>query len=210
MLSNDAIVQGLNALVGPTLGPAAARSGGGLPRLFACWEAPTGYAVCKFLPAATRALFTAVFGRGVFGIDELASFGVPEAWLPKALLGPVSEWGDGSADPLVGVGLVAAPGAAVDDEDRTAWMALPGGSALRWERTRRPVAVLPGGLVEFAVQNACGRIETGTPLWWEAEGLLVPLERFRAAIGGWPPVLPASASRPGVTYASSTGRPGPR
>lgn len=207
MLSNDAIAQGLNHLVEPTLGPAAARTGGGLPRLFACWEAPAGFAVCKFLPAATNAMFRAVFGRGVFGIDELAAFGVPDAWLPRALEGPLSEWGDGSADPLLGVGLVAAPGDAVDDQARTAWMALPEGAALRWER--RPLASLLGGFVEFAALDACERIEIDTPLWWEAEGLLAPLERFRAAISGWPPVLPDSDASSAVAYPPSTGWAGP-
>lgn len=210
MLSNDAIVQGLNTLVGPTLGHAAARMGFGLPRLFACWEAPAGYAVCKYLPAATWAL-NYVVGRFDFDLAALSVAGVPDAWLPMTLEGPVSAWGDGSADPLVGVGLVAAPSAAVEhDEARTAWMALTGGSALRWEGTCDPSAIDAGSLAKSVTHNACDRIETGTSLWWDAAGLLDPLECLRAAISGWPPVLPDSVSRPAPAFPTSTGWAGPR
>ncbi|MEU6246126.1 hypothetical protein [Glycomyces sp. NPDC047010] len=210
MLSNDAIVQGLNTLVAPTLGHTASYNGGGLPRLFACWEAPAAFAVCKFLPAATHAMFQAVFGRGVFGFDELVASGVPDAWLPKALAGPVSEWSDGSADPLVGVGLVGTPGTALNCETRSAWMALAEGAALRWEHTHHPATNRPSGFIECTAQDACGRVEANTPLWWEAEGILAPLERFRAAISGWPPVLPDNRPRPAVACPPSTGWAGPR
>lgn len=209
MLSNDAIAQGLSALIDPTLGYAASHDGGGLPRLFACWEAQAGFAVCKFLPTATNAMFRAVFGRGVFGFDDLVCYGLPDTWLSKVLAGPVSEWGDGSADPLLGVGLVGSPSTAVDCETRTAWMALPEGRALRWERTCRPTAIGAGGLVAVSAQDVCARVETDTPLWWEAAGLLAPLERFRAAISGWPPVLPEDDLPPAKAFPPSTGWAGP-
>jgi hypothetical protein len=152
-----------------------------VPWIIACWEDGAGQIATSLLPAATAALQ-----------DHLGQIGpgseqtVPTDWL-KAASDSTAFMSDivmGEPRHLAGIGLVTRTTAVTGQDATRIQIAAARGTAFTYERQ-------DGGC------EARLRFDVGDPLWWDHQAVLAPLERYRAAATGWPPVLPeAKPARP--------------
>ncbi|MCC3762576.1 hypothetical protein K3N28_05770 [Glycomyces sp. TRM65418] len=156
--------------------------------IIACWQTPQGRLTVAELPEATACLDD--LDGCIIAPDEP----LPAAWLTEALDFHLRMCDHVPARPtgpfgLVGVGLaVTKPAFKPEPElEPDAWEAA----------TEHAWIVSDDGAftVELYLHAAAvGRCEVGDPLWWDRQELFEPLERYRAAITGWPPILPATTN----------------
>ncbi|MEU6858493.1 hypothetical protein AB0B28_06430 [Glycomyces sp. NPDC046736] len=153
--------------------------------IIACWQDPKGHLTASSLLTASNHLS----GAG----DEETAAVVPDApiparWLKSALdfdgrIFDLTVTRPSGPHLLAGVGLAAATPGPRENAIVHVWIAAAS-AAISAELHRRNTAI--------------GRCQVGDPLWWDRRKLFEPLERFRAAATGWPPILPARFAEPGA------------
>lgn len=153
-----------------------------VPWIIACWEDGAGQIATSLLPAATDALQDHLGQVGPAPEQEV----LPTGWLKSAsdFTAFMSDIVMGDPWHLAGIGLITRTTAATGQRAMRIQIAADRGTAFTYERH-------DGG------SEARLRFDVGDPLWWDQQAVLEPLERYRAAATGWPPVLPeADPARP--------------
>jgi hypothetical protein len=168
--------------------------------IVACWEAADGSITVTALSGASCALRDVTCGDDVEVLD-LGVFALPSGWLEAAIdFGTrMNDLAASGTRYLAGIGLVTDERAQTGRRMMRAFVAAGASGALTYERFD---------------SGAEGRLclDVAGPLWWDLDGVLIPLERYRAALTGTRPHLPTYAAG---TSASTTGSgaaawPGPR
>ncbi|MDA1359797.1 hypothetical protein O1R50_09195 [Glycomyces luteolus] len=146
-----------------------------VPGIIACWEDGAGQISTSLLPTATAAL-QAHLGHADLDPEQRA---LPTDW-PKAASDFTALMRDivmGEPWYLAGIGLVTRTTAATGQHTMCIQIAADRGTAFTYER-------------HDSGSETRLRFDVGDPLWWDQQAVLEPLERYRAAATGWPPVLP--------------------
>jgi hypothetical protein len=168
--------------------------------IVACWETGDGHITVTALTGASTALHDLTGEADVEAVDT-GEFAIPTGWLEAATdFGPrMGDLVSSATSYLAGVGLATDERAQPGRRVMRAFVATGEGGALTYERFD---------------SGADGRLrlDIAGPLWWDLDGLLIPLERYRAAVTGTRPHLPAYAT---TASAAATGPgtsewPGPR
>lgn len=150
-----------------------------LPWIVACWETAGGRIVVTVMEKATAQLHHRL-GRATAGSVEAA---IGAGWLEAATAfdARMSDLASGEPAYLAGIGLLTREPSPTGRSMMRAHVATGAGGAVVYE--------LHDGGAEASV-----RLDTAGPLWWDCKQLLIPLERYRAAVTGDRPYLPAYAA----------------
>lgn len=152
-----------------------------VPWVIACWEDAVGQISTTLLREAT----TALRGRRSemdFDSDQLA---LPADWLKAAsdFTARVRDIVIGKPEYLAGIGLITRTTTTTGQRAMRVQIATASGDAFTFEHGD------DGGEARL-------RCKAGDPLWWDQQAVLEPLERYRAAVTGWLPVLPDNGATP--------------
>jgi hypothetical protein len=149
------------------------------PWIIACWETAGGRITVTVLEGATAALHARLEGDESGSAEEALGAGWLEAAVAfDARMGDLAWCG---TQYLAGIGLLTREQAWTGHSVMRVHIATGAGGAVVYERH-------DGGA------EANMRLDTAGPLWWDADGVLIPLERYRALVTGRRPHLPAYAA----------------
>jgi hypothetical protein len=158
-----------------------------VPWIIACWETAGGRITVTVLEAATAALHA----RLNVAEPDPTTHALGAGWLEAAAAfdARMGDLACGEPRYLAGIGLLTRESSATGHGVMRAHVATGTGGAVVYERH-------DGGT------EASMRLDTAGPLWWDADQVLIPLERYRALATGDRPHLPAYAAREATTAAA--------
>jgi len=150
-----------------------------VPWIIACWETAGGRITVTVLAGATTALHARLDAAETTSTEHALGAGWLEA--AAAFEARIADLAWGEPQYLAGIGLLTRGQGPTGRGVMRAYVATATGGAVVYERH-------DGGA------EASARLDTAGPLWWDADDVLIPLERYRALVTGNRPHLPAYAA----------------